>query len=105
MIELTERLVDAERYEGADMHPMEQANCRGMIDAWQRNMMHPSWPSFRAQTLPMRQVARILRGEATYPAGSIPGALTPVCGQPGVICDGCPPDCIGELTPIESEDA
>lgn len=74
MIELTERLADAERYADGDMDPREQAHCRQMIFTWRNG---GKWPNFSVQTLPMRQVARILRGEATYPAGSLPGALSP----------------------------
>lgn len=43
----------------------ERCHVHAMIETWQEGR-EADWPSFAAQTLPMRQVARILRGEARH---------------------------------------
>lgn len=61
MIELTDRLTNAQAYANTIGDPCERTNVEEMITIWRNGV--GSWPSFNAMTLPMRQVARILRGE------------------------------------------
>lgn len=63
MIELVDRLTDAQAYCDAIGDPCERVHVAEMIDCWRNGR---EWPRFSAMTLPMRQVARILRGEIRW---------------------------------------
>jgi hypothetical protein len=69
-----QRLGWADAYAQAIGDPAERANVEAMISAWQDGR-EATWPSFAAMTLPMRQVARILRGEARHVGA---GVLEPI---------------------------